>query len=79
MIPQEVVDAFWDWANSREVGIGEDPEDYGPWLECFYGGWQAVRGIVGEVFHEFIEKTLKTMETALDRRERDNHEEIQSS
>ena len=35
---QQVLDAFWNWA--RGEGIGEDPADYMPWLECFVAGYK---------------------------------------
>ena len=30
---------FWGWKDSQ--GIGDDPGDYEPWLDCFCAGYMA--------------------------------------
>jgi hypothetical protein len=37
-IPQDIWEAFNDWANSE--GVGLHPDDWQPWWECWNDGLQ---------------------------------------
>ena len=32
---------FLAWKRVQEVEIGDDPEDWEPWWECFHAGYKA--------------------------------------
>lgn len=37
--------AFFNWANEQDTSFGDLVEDYGAWLECFTGGFEACEKI----------------------------------
>lgn len=45
-------EAFFAHVETLDTDLGDDPEDYGPWLEMFEAGWNACGRTVARLIKE---------------------------